>query len=277
MVQLRNETVNLAFNLSSGVYSSEDVALPGGGVADIRMYGDRLSVDGFGLNLASITLNQVELDLYPTTEGYAAKMTMAERTTVLANQEVGDDEVAAYPEVPTLPAAESEEQVTAAQIQTEDGRTIEDPTVYAWRDTFPAVLGLQVDWERAPRKRWFTARPRRDSTVLFAALCAEGLKVQAYADETWQAPARVNGIQLNWRYGVEAQMEGVGGHAEAGAWWTAVIDDSALYQDFLEFEHEDDIDRFSRVFEQAVADGMGRREANAVALKDEQKYLSEVY
>ena len=277
MEQARDETVNVVFQLSTGVYSAEDIPLIEGGLVDLRMNGDRFSVQGTVPNLVSLTVNQVELDLYPTVDGYSAKMTMAERTAILANQVVGDDDIAVYPEVPTFPAAEAEELLTAPQIQTEDGRTIEDPSIYAWRDTFPAVLGLQVDWERAPRKRWFTARPRGAAPVLFAALCTEGLKVQAYTGETWQPPSRMNGIPLAWRFGVEAQMEGVGGYAESGSWWTAVIEDGALYQDFLEFEHEDDIDRFSRVSEQAVADGMSRRDANAAALKDQQRYVSEVY
>lgn len=297
-------------NLRIGVVSELSLVLPSGEVAKegfqaeavrtVEMDVGTLSLWGDDLTdacFSSVLVNGVPLDgvmLGQSTELRHVKITRDERKAILQGQpkhptDAAEAEARFFPSGHFVPLQEVDPH-QYPRVKSEDGREIENPEAYAYRDSMPPELGLQVEWERAhvvDNVRWFRGVARNDgrpSALLFACgmSLSDGdvLKLQLYAGaDTAAVPRRINGVKVEFHYGVESPEHGVRLGAPSGenlAWWTALIHDSDEIDAVLMFEHEDEIDRLLRVSSREAANGKSGREALRIALRDHAAFVASV-
>ena len=262
-----------------------------------------MSGDGYG----SVFLNGVELTHTSLTTGLnrRAALTREEVLRVLRYQPESavDAKVMAlayYPEESTLPTLKQEPAVAYAPIMSSDGRNIEDPRTYAFRDTFPTIVGAQVEWEELSEvgnARWFNGSTRSiqpGGPHIFAALVkvddegttlvddegttVEALKIQLYPEVVDRLmPLRINGVKVDFPYDIEAPDQGIEIEVFRNVVWrTAIVRDPEDIYEILSWTHEDEIDRLRRIRVSFMEAGNDERMATIKSLRDYQLYKESI-
>ena len=245
-----------------------------------------------------ITLNGVELTDAVLIDDHTRQVvaTRGEIVRILRHQPSlpSDEEITLdFPRTVTIPSRlEDDSQPTYAQVMTADGRPIEDPRTYTYRDTFPAALGWQIEWESVgvppnpiDRINWYagavrlatnTYAPIRAYACLISDLdtpdTEDVLKIQLYSQEgmSMKPPYRINGVQVFFQFEIEGQSQGITGLGPQ--WWTATIDNNEYIDTILGFDHEDEIDRLGRIQVKSITSGKSSRDATILSLRDREAF-----
>ena len=192
-----------------------------------------------------------------------------------------------FPSTVTIPPqVVDDEHLNFPKVMTADGRPIEDPRVYLYRDSHPTALGWQIEWESAfgiEYVEWYSGAIRsanRSSTLAYACLLSDPdepkngdmLKIQLYRENGIEVkpPYRVNGVKVMFEYGVEEKGQGIAGLGSK--WWVGIVDNSEDIDTILGFDHEDEIDRMNRMQVQGITSGKSSRDATILSLRDREAF-----
>ena len=257
-------------------------------------------VSSAGHNLTGTMYEKINLNGVEFTDTIAIEMTVrqaiatrGELVRVLRHQPPapvlasGAPVEQSFPNIPTVPLQGEEEKIPIyPHVLSADGRPIEDPRTYAYRDSFPPTLGWQVEWElvlEAEGVQWYSGAIRRANRALviaYACLLSDAdtpntedvLKIQLYSqkDAVIIPPSRINGVKLLFEFDIENASQAITGLSER--WWTAVLDKSEDIDTVIGFDHEDEIDRMNRVQVGGITSGKSSRDATILSLRDREAF-----